>query len=276
MKRALVTGASGSIGAAIAAHLAAAGHHVYLHANGQLERAQVLATEILAHGGRAEALRFDVTKPAETAAAVEGILVAGPIQILVNNAGIHDDAVMPGMRPDQWARVIDVSLNGFFNVTQPLLMPMIRTRWPGELRGGQGWAARRDARAVAGTRQPWDHRQHGRARHHRFPGDGDAVPERDDRPHGADAAGGHAVGGRGPRGLSRLRPRRLHLRPDHLHQWRDGLTTRGVGGQANFAGRAGPQPDGHTCGRAADCPAHSGNATRRPRPPENTGPAPAR
>ena len=129
MKRALVTGASGSIGAAIAANLAAAGHHVYLHANGQLERAQRLADEIIAHGGRAEALRFDLTRPDETAAAVEGILASGPIQILVNNAGIHDDAVMPGMRPEQWSRVIDVSLNGFFNVTQPLLLPMIRTRW---------------------------------------------------------------------------------------------------------------------------------------------------
>ena len=54
---------------------------------------------------------------------------ASPIQVLVNNAGIHDDAVMPGMSTAQWSRVIDVSLNGFFNVTQPLLMPMIRTRW---------------------------------------------------------------------------------------------------------------------------------------------------
>lgn len=129
MKRALVTGASGSIGAAIAGKLAAAGHHVYLHAHGQLERAQTLAATIMALGGSAEALRFDITQPDETAQAVESVLAAGPIQILVNNAGIHDDAVMPGMRPDQWSRVIDVSLNGFFNVTQPLLMPMIRTRW---------------------------------------------------------------------------------------------------------------------------------------------------
>lgn len=129
MKRALVTGASGSIGAAIAATLAAEGHHVYLHANQQLARAATLAREIQAHGGRAEAVRFDITKPDETAAALEGILSAGPIQILVNNAGIHDDAVMPGMRREQWSRVIDVSLNGFFNVTQPVLMPMIRTRW---------------------------------------------------------------------------------------------------------------------------------------------------
>ena len=51
------------------------------------------------------------------------------MQILVNNAGIHDDAVFPGMSGEQWDRVLDVSLNGFYNVTQPLTMPMIRTRW---------------------------------------------------------------------------------------------------------------------------------------------------
>jgi 3-oxoacyl-[acyl-carrier protein] reductase len=72
---------------------------------------------------------FDVTDGNATAAAVAEILQAGPIEIVVNNAGIHDDAVMPGMRHEQWSRVIDVSLNGFFNVTQPLLMPMIRQRW---------------------------------------------------------------------------------------------------------------------------------------------------
>jgi len=57
------------------------------------------------------------------------MLAAGPIQILVNNAGIHDDAVFPGMSALQWQRVIDVSLQGFFHVTQPLLLPMLRTRW---------------------------------------------------------------------------------------------------------------------------------------------------
>ena len=66
---------------------------------------------------------------AATAAVLERCLTDGPIQILVNNAGIHDDAVFPGMSAAQWHRVIDVSLNGFFNVTQPLTMPMIRTRW---------------------------------------------------------------------------------------------------------------------------------------------------
>jgi len=57
------------------------------------------------------------------------VIEGGAFQILVNNAGIHDDAPMAGMTQHQWKRVIDVSLNGFFNVTQPLLMPMIRARW---------------------------------------------------------------------------------------------------------------------------------------------------
>lgn len=129
MIRALVTGGSGTIGTAIARALAAAGNHVCVHAHGQPDRAAEIAADIVAGGGSAESVRFDVTDPAETRAALERLLEAGAIQIVVNNAGIHDDAVMPGMRPEQWSRVIDVSLNGFFNVTQPLLLPMLRTRW---------------------------------------------------------------------------------------------------------------------------------------------------
>jgi 3-oxoacyl-[acyl-carrier protein] reductase len=74
-------------------------------------------------------VQFDVTDAAACASAIETILEEGPIQVLVNNAGIHDDAVFPGMSAQQWQRVIDVSINGFYNVTQPLMMPMIRTRW---------------------------------------------------------------------------------------------------------------------------------------------------
>ena len=128
-KRALVTGGSGGIGSAICRQLAADGFHVIVHANISLDAAQALAGDIKAAGGSAQALAFDVTHAAETAAALEALLEEGPIQVLVNNAGIHDDAVFPGMRAEQWHQVIDVSLNGFFHVTQPLMMPMIRTRW---------------------------------------------------------------------------------------------------------------------------------------------------
>jgi 3-oxoacyl-[acyl-carrier protein] reductase len=129
MKRALVTGGSGGIGAATCRRLAADGCHVCIHANTHRRHAEQLAAEIVAGGGSAQAVAFDVADRAQTHVALESLLGEGPIQIIVNNAGIHDDAVMPGMKLEQWSRVIDVSLNGFFNVTQPLLMPMIGTRW---------------------------------------------------------------------------------------------------------------------------------------------------
>ena len=129
MKHALVTGGSGGIGAAICRRLAADGHHVIVHANRSLDKAEAVVTAIRAAGGSAEAVAFDVTDRAATAAALETLLAAGAIQILVNNAGIHADAVFPGMSGEQWDSVIAVSLNGFYNVTQPLTMPMIRTRW---------------------------------------------------------------------------------------------------------------------------------------------------
>ncbi len=129
MKRALVTGGSGGIGAAICQRLAADGLHVIVHANRSLDKAAAVVTDIVAAGGSAEAVAFDVTDRPATAAALEQLLEAGAIQILVNNAGIHADAVFPGMSGEQWDTVLDVSLNGFFNVTQPLTMPMIRTRW---------------------------------------------------------------------------------------------------------------------------------------------------
>jgi 3-oxoacyl-[acyl-carrier protein] reductase len=80
-------------------------------------------------GARAQAISFDITDAAATRAVLETLLKRAPIQILVNNAGIHEDAVFPAMRPEQWHRVIEVSLHGFFNVTQPLTLPMIHTRW---------------------------------------------------------------------------------------------------------------------------------------------------
>lgn len=129
MKKALVTGGSGDIGAAICYKLAAQGVHVIVHSNTQLEKAQAIAAKICALGGSAESVAFDVTNAAQTLTAVHDLTAAGTIQIIVNNAGIHKDAPLVGMSRENWASVIDVSLNGFYNVTQPLLMPMMQTRW---------------------------------------------------------------------------------------------------------------------------------------------------
>lgn len=129
MRRALVTGGSGALGAAICHALAVAGAHVYVHANGNVQRSEDVVAAIRAAGGSATAVAFDVTDAAATQTALAALSAEGLIQILVNNAGIHADAVMPGMRRQQWTDVIDVTLHGFFNVTQPLLMPMISSRW---------------------------------------------------------------------------------------------------------------------------------------------------
>ncbi|HSQ72309.1 MAG TPA: 3-oxoacyl-ACP reductase FabG [Rubrivivax sp.] len=128
-KRALVTGASGALGAAIARRLAADGATVLLHGHSRPDALEALAADIRAAGGHAECVLFDITSDDATAAACVRLLDGGPVQIIVNNAGIHDDAVFPGMKAAQWHRVIDVSLHGFFRVTQPLLLPMLRTRW---------------------------------------------------------------------------------------------------------------------------------------------------
>ena len=129
MKRALVTGGCGTIGSAICRRLAADGMHVIVHANRSLANAEILSRELQDRGGSAQAVKFDVVDGDATRTVLQTLLEDGPIQVLVNNAGIHDDAVFPGMQRQQWHSVIDVSLHGFFNVTQPLTMPMIRSRW---------------------------------------------------------------------------------------------------------------------------------------------------
>ena len=129
MKRALVTGGSGAIGAAICRELSARGFHVIVHANRRHAQAASLAAALCDDGGSAEAVAFDVCENAASGTALAAILESGPVQVLVNNAGIHDDVLLPAMSEARWRRVIDVSLNGFYNVTQPLLMPMISTRW---------------------------------------------------------------------------------------------------------------------------------------------------
>jgi 3-oxoacyl-[acyl-carrier protein] reductase len=127
--RALVTGGSGSIGSETCRRLASAGYHVIVHALRNFDHAKGIATEIIENGGSAEPICFDVVDRIAVERALNDVLVAGPIQILVSNAGVYDDAPLAGMRPEQWHRVIDVSLHGFYNVCRPLLLPMIGTRW---------------------------------------------------------------------------------------------------------------------------------------------------
>jgi len=129
MKRALVTGGSGEIGAAICRQLAQELLHVVVHAHRHRASAENVAHQIIQAGGSASVTCFDITDAQATQRALAQILETGPIQVLVNNAGVHDDAPMAGMRADQWSKVIAVSLFGFFNVTQPLLLPMMGTRW---------------------------------------------------------------------------------------------------------------------------------------------------
>jgi 3-oxoacyl-[acyl-carrier protein] reductase len=129
MKHALVTGGSGGIGAAICRALANDGYHVFVHANQNLDKAQNVVDDITEKGGCAQALCFDVTDHQAVMAVLNPLIEATPIQVLVNNAGIHNDAIFPGMSLQQWQEVMDVSVNGFYHVTHTLMMPMIRCRW---------------------------------------------------------------------------------------------------------------------------------------------------
>lgn len=132
---ALVTGASGDLGAVMAHTLAQAGMQVWVHAHRQRDKAQALVERINADaavqaaGGSAQAIAFDIADADACQAAAQQMLAQAPIQVLVHNAGITADAVMAGMQPAQWQQVIKVNLNGFFNLTQPLLLDMVRTGW---------------------------------------------------------------------------------------------------------------------------------------------------
>lgn len=129
MIRALVTGATGAIGEAIARQLADDGCHVIVHSNSKPDKAQQIVSDLNNKGLSSESVVFDVTDVRLVSETIEKILQDGPIQIVVNNAGTTDDMLMAGMEQESWLNVIDVTLNGFFNVTKPLLLPMMRTRW---------------------------------------------------------------------------------------------------------------------------------------------------
>ncbi|WP_454063600.1 3-oxoacyl-ACP reductase FabG [Candidatus Nitrospira salsa] len=129
MTRALVSGGTSTIGRAICLELARQGFHIIVLGYQHPEIAAEAVNHIHQTGGSAESILCDIRDTGETRKILETLLENGPIQVIVNNAGYSDDGPMAGMDETQWRHVIDVNLNGFFNVTQPLLLPMIRTRW---------------------------------------------------------------------------------------------------------------------------------------------------
>jgi 3-oxoacyl-[acyl-carrier protein] reductase len=129
VKRALVSGGSGGIGNAICRVLGNAGWHVIVHANTHPDRAAGVVDAIVDAGGSAEACCFDIADHAAARSGIEKLLASGVIQGVVHGAGAHDDAPMAGMSIEQWRSVVGVSLDGFFHLVQPLLLPMLRTRW---------------------------------------------------------------------------------------------------------------------------------------------------
>ena len=130
VRRALVTGASRGIGAAIAKRLAAAGHPVIVNYRRDAAAAAAVVAAIRGAGGEAHAVAFDVADREATQLAIEQLLQdPRPIGILVNNAGVTADAAFPAMTHEQWDRVVRTTLDGCFHVTQPLTMPMVQQKW---------------------------------------------------------------------------------------------------------------------------------------------------
>jgi 3-oxoacyl-[acyl-carrier protein] reductase len=129
-RRAIVTGASRGIGAAIARELASRGAHVVVNYRRDEVAAQAVVASIVAAGGTASACRFDVADAEATAASLAALVAeGGPFDIVVNNAGITRDAPFPALERDAWDDVLRTTLGGFYNVTKPLVMPMVGRRW---------------------------------------------------------------------------------------------------------------------------------------------------
>lgn len=128
--RALVTGGSRGIGAAVCDELAARGHPIILNYRSNVDAATSVKQRIESEGGKVELIRFDVADHDAASAAILGLLQdERPIGIVVNNAGVSADAPLTTLGIDDWQRVTRTTLDGFYNVTQPLAMPMVRNRW---------------------------------------------------------------------------------------------------------------------------------------------------
>lgn len=130
----LVTGSSRGIGKAIALSLAKAGYQLVLHCRSQREQAEAVASEIASLGGSARILQFDVADREQTKAVLEADVEAnGAYYGVVCNAGIARDNAFPAMTGEEWDTVIHTNLDSFYNVLNPLIMPMVRRRKAGRI-----------------------------------------------------------------------------------------------------------------------------------------------
>ena len=130
----LVTGASRGIGRAIAERLGSDGYAVVVHYRSGAAEADAVASSIRERGGNARTLAFDVSDRAATAAALNADVEAnGAYYGVVCNAGIARDNAFPAMSGEEWDAVIHTNLDAFYNVLNPLVMPMVRRRAPGRI-----------------------------------------------------------------------------------------------------------------------------------------------
>jgi 3-oxoacyl-[acyl-carrier protein] reductase len=130
----LVTGASGAIGRAIAVRLAGAGFKVVVHFHANERGAESTMQCIEQLGGQSRLISFDVSDTDQCREMIESdIQACGAYYGVIYSSGITSDAAFPMLTRDQWSRVIDVNLNGFYNVIHPVVMPMVRRRKPGRI-----------------------------------------------------------------------------------------------------------------------------------------------
>ena len=133
-ERILVTGASRGIGRAIALEAAAAGYELVVHCRSRMDEACAVQQQIIAQGGRASVLAFDVADRAAVQAALSAdVEQNGAYYGVVLNAGLTRDGAFPALSEDDWDTVLRTNLDGFYNVLQPVIMPMIRRRAPGRI-----------------------------------------------------------------------------------------------------------------------------------------------
>ncbi len=130
----LVTGSSRGIGRAIALRLARASHDIVLHCRSRRDQAEAVQAEIQAMGRSARILQFDIADRAACRRELEADVEAhGAYYGVVCNAGLTRDGAFPALSDDDWDQVLRTNLDGFYNVLQPLTMPMVRRRQPGRI-----------------------------------------------------------------------------------------------------------------------------------------------